>query len=73
MTSVPNSMCLDLTSYVSIELYLGSVEDGRHREHGDDDEDVRTAAHVAGHNQHFGKGGVEGKLHHQTPSRCQCT
>lgn len=46
------------------KMYLRSVEDGRHRQHGDNDKDVSTAAHVAGHNQHLGERGVEGKLHH---------
>lgn len=47
-------------------VHLRSVEDGRDRQHGDDDENISTAAHVAGHDQHLGEGGVEGKLHHQT-------
>lgn len=28
------------------DMYLRPVEDGRYRQHGDDDEDVSTAAHV---------------------------
>lgn len=57
----------------SNETYLRSVEDSRHGQHGHDDEDVSTAAHVARHNQHFGEGRVEGELYHQTPRWRQST
>lgn len=55
------------------DYYLRSVKDGWHRQHGDNDEDVCAAAHVAGHNQHLGQSGVEGKLHHHSPCWCQST
>lgn len=54
-------------------MYLRSVEDGWNRQHGDNDQDVSTAAHVTGHNQHLGEGGVQGELHHQTSCWCQST
>lgn len=58
---------------VSNKTYLRSVEYGWHRQHGNNDENVSTAAHVTGHYQHLGEGRVEGKLHHQTACWCQST
>lgn len=54
-------------------LDLWSVEDSRHRQHGDNDEDVSTAAHVTGYNQHLGERRVKRELHHQTSRRSQTT
>lgn len=53
--------------------HLGPVEDGWDREHGDDEQDLRAAAHVAGHNEHLGQGWVQRELHHEPPSRGQTT
>lgn len=52
-------------------LYLRSVENGRHWQHGDDDENVSTAAHVTWHDQHFRQSRIQRKLHHEPPSGCQ--
>lgn len=47
--------------------YLGSVEDGRDRQHGDDEQDLGAAAHVTRHDEHLGESWVQGELHHQPP------
>ena len=62
-----------ILTMVQKNIYLRPVEDGGHRQHGDDDEDVCTAAHVTGHDEHLGEGRVKGKLHHQTACWCQST
>lgn len=51
----------------SMVMYLWSVEDGWHWQHGDDDKNVSTAGHVTWHNQHFRQSRIQRKLHHEPP------